>query len=81
MKTKQLANVLIKILGVWFSVNTISSILQGLVFFVVNTRGGRPLNDYWVYSAMSTMVVAAVGIYLMVNSRGVAEFLFKGENE
>ena len=81
MKTKQLANVLIKILGLWFSVNTLSSILQALVYFVVNTRGGRPLNDYWVYSAMSTMVVAALGIYLIVKSRDVAEFLFKSENE
>lgn len=79
MKTKQLANVLIKILGLSVLVHSIPTIITGL-FNIVRARGVGSPGDYWFYP-VSSVVLAAIGIYLIVKSQDVAAFLFKGENE
>jgi uncharacterized membrane protein len=79
MKTKQLANVLIKILGLSVLVHSIPAIITGL-FNMVRARGVGSPGDYWFYP-VSSVILTAIGIYLIVKSRDVAEFLFKNEDE
>jgi hypothetical protein len=79
MKSKQLANVLIKILGLSVVVHSIPAILPGLYNMARSSRIGSPL-DFWLYP-VSSVVLAALGICLIVKSRVVAEFLFKNEDE
>ena len=83
MKSKQLANVLIKILGLSVIVQSIPAIIRGLVNAIHAGMRAREVGmppDYWFYPA-SSVVLAAIGIYLMLKSRDVAECLFKGEDE
>jgi hypothetical protein len=79
MKTKQLANILIKILGLSNLVRSIPAIITGL-FNIVRARGSGYPGDSWFYP-VSSMVLAAIGILLIVKSRDVAAYLFKGEDE
>ena len=82
MKSKQLANVLIKILGLSVLVHAIPSILSGLLpmFQTIGSHGGVYLNYNWIYPS-SSLVSVAIGIYLVVKSRAVTAFLFKDEDE
>ncbi len=79
MKSKQLANVLIKILGLSVFVHSIPGIITGL-YNVVRVRGAGGPGDFWFYP-VSSLVLAAIGVYLIVKSRDVAAYLFKGEDE
>jgi hydrogenase/urease accessory protein HupE len=91
MKPKQLANVLIKILG-------LSICVHGLPAFVAAAIGAiesliHALQDghrtgaqfpYWTYSLtylIQSAVEFAAGIYLVVRSRWLVEKLFKDEAE
>jgi hypothetical protein len=82
MKTKQLANILIKILGLSVLVHGIPSILSGLLpmFQAIGSHGNYVSNSFWLYP-LSSVVSAAIGIYLVVKSRDVAAFLFRDEDE
>ena len=82
MKTKQLANILIKILGLSVLVHSISSIISELLPFlqIMGANGNLHSNYYWLYP-LSSVVSAIIGIYLLVKSRDVAAFLFKVEDE
>jgi hypothetical protein len=79
MKTKQLANILIKILGLSTFVHSIPSIITGLFNVVQANRVGSP-PDYWFYP-VSSLALAAIGIYLIVQSRQVTMLLFKSDDE
>jgi len=83
MKSKQLANVLIKILGLSVLVEGIPSILNGL-FSLLQIRGsGSQIGNmgyYWLYP-LSSVVTVVLGVYLIIKSREVAEYLFKGDEE
>jgi len=79
MKSKQLANILIKILGLSVVIHGIPAIITGL-FNMVRARGGGSPGDYWFYPA-SSVILLALGIYLIIKSRCVAEWLFKNEEE
>ena len=79
MKTKQLANVLIKILGLSVVLHSVPAIITGLFNIVRATGRGSP-GDYWFYP-VSSVVLLALGICLVVKSRCVTELLFKGEDE
>jgi hypothetical protein len=80
MKTKQLANILIKILGLSVVVHGIPSIITGLVQ-TLQVRGMGSQNGYfWLYP-FSSVILVAIGIYFVVQSRDVAAFLFKDEDE
>jgi len=81
MKTKQLANVLIKILGLSVVVHSVPAIMTGLINIIREASiASRSPRDYWFYPVLS-LVLAALGICLIVMSRCVADFLFKSEDE
>ena len=79
MKPKQLANVLIKILGLSVIVQGIPAFGTG-VFNLVQLKGAGSPPGYWVY-ALFSMLLVAIGIFLIIKSRAVTEFLFKDEEE
>ncbi len=79
MKSKQLANVLIKILGLSVCVHAAGPLLSGL-FNLARARSGAVPGEYWFYP-LPSLILAVIGICLIVRSRGVAEFLFKDEAE
>ena len=80
MKSKQLANVLIKILGLSVLVHGIPSILTGLLT-LSQARGVGSRGEYfWLYP-LSSVVLVAIGIYFIVKSRDVTAILFKDEDE
>jgi hypothetical protein len=83
MKTKQLANVLIKILGLSVIVQGVPIILAGLLsmlqFEGVGPGSGAAYN-YFLH-LLPTLVMVAIGIYLLVESRAITAALFKDEDE
>ena len=82
MKTKSLANILIKILGLSVLVHAIPAIVSGLLpmFQAMGAHGNFYSNNYWLYP-LSPAVSVAIGIFLIVKSREVMAFLFQDENE
>jgi zinc transporter ZupT len=82
MKTKQLANVLIKILGLSVLVHAIPSFLTALLPMLqaIGFPERTAWNYYWLY-LLADVVSVAIGIYLIAKSRNVAAFLFKDEND
>jgi hypothetical protein len=82
MKTKQLANVLIKLLGLSVAIHSIPNVVSMLYSAFGNAARFRPLGEsenWWIYP-LSSLIVPAIGIYLIVRSRNVAECLFKDED-
>ena len=79
MKTKQLANVLIKILGLSVCVHSVPGVISGL-FSVARAKGGHVPGEYWFYP-LPSLVSLAIGVYLIAMSWKVAAFLFKGEED
>ena len=77
MKTKQLANVLIKILG-------LSECVQSVIYIfgmIINTIENHFAASFpWVIF-LTGAIHAAIGIFFIVKSRDVAGFLFKNEDE
>ena len=82
MKTKQLANILIKILGLSVLVHGIPSFLSGFLplFQAIGSQGNSYTIYFWIYP-LSSVVMIASGIFLVVKSRDVTAFLFNGEDE
>jgi len=80
MKTKQLANILIKILGLSVLVHSIPSIISGLVQILQVRSMSSQIDFYWIYP-FSAVLQIALGIYLVLKSRDVAACLFKNEDE
>jgi hypothetical protein len=79
MKTKQSACVLIKILGLSVFVASIPGIITGL-FNARLARGAGSPGDWWFFPVPS-LVLAAIGIYLIAQSRQVTALLFKSDDE
>lgn len=85
MKSKQLANVLIKVLGLSMCLHGIPSFATGFVRgFLIgigslseSAKAQYPASPYIIGS----LVELALGIILIVKSKAVADFLFKGEDE
>jgi hypothetical protein len=86
MKTKQLANILIKILGLSVIIHGIPSVITGIPTMLHNMGRSSPGVNYtgvgyiWLYG-FSSVILVVIGICLVVKSREVAAFLFKGEDE
>ena len=79
MKTKHLANVLIKILGLSILIGSITRIFFGQIIMSRAVRtGSQGFN--WPYVILDA-IVPVIAICLIVKSRAVAEFLFKNEEE
>jgi Mg2+ and Co2+ transporter CorA len=79
MKSKQLANVLIKILGLSVVIHSVPNIITGL-FNMMRTRGGGLPGENWFYP-VSSVVLLALGIFLILKSRCVTDLLFKNDDE
>ena len=83
MKSKQLANVLIKIIGLYICLLAIPSFVSGILLIFLSQFGVK-----WDEKLLGTLsfaigatVQAVVGVILIVNSRKIAGFWFKNEDE
>ena len=76
MKSKQLANVLIKVLGLSLCVQGVMRFVTGIFNVLASSRA--PF--LWV-NFVSGAILAAIGIYFIARSQNVAGCLFKGEDE
>jgi hypothetical protein len=82
MKSKQLANVLIKMLGLSICVYAIPSFVEGVLVML----SGKP-PTYFVTvlgisaTAMSAIVQVIVGIVIITKSQKIAGWMFKSEDE
>jgi hypothetical protein len=92
MKPKQLANVLIKILGISVFLYAIPSFFSGVfielfgfVFGLASSGRSSSASSYSLAYplgyGLSAVVSIAIAIFLIVKSRKIAEFLFRGEDE
>ncbi len=80
MKTKQLANILIKILGLSVVVHGIPAVISGIFNIVRASKAYGSPSDFWAYP-ISTVILLVIGVYLIVKSRDVTALLFKDEDE
>jgi uncharacterized membrane protein len=88
MKPKQLANVLIKILGLSMIAHGISGLINGVLGWLQFTSDNHlPVfadpgrnSHYWMM-VLYALFPLAIGLVLMVGSRWLAEKLFKDEVE
>lgn len=80
MTKKQLADVLIKVLGLSFCVDGIIRIVSGVisVFATLATRFGTGSVYVWV-TPFTGVILAAIGLLLVVLSRAIADMLFRDE--
>ena len=80
MTKKQLADVLIKILGLYFCVDGILRVVSGVitVFATLATRFGTGSIYTWV-TPFTGLILVAIGFLLIVLSRAIADVLFRDE--
>ncbi len=78
MKMTQLANVLIKILGLSVSIHAVPQVLNGLFNLTLSDGRGMPHGVYW-FLPVPSIVLLVGGLCLIVKSRCIAEYLFRGE--
>jgi len=79
MNSKQLANVLIKILGLSVIVHNLSTLIGGLLTIMQASRAGMAGGGS--FFLLTSVLTVFVGIFLIVKSRAIAEFLLKAEDE
>jgi hypothetical protein len=82
MNSKQLANVLLKILGLWICLQAIppftSGLARGFIAGLLQETASRPSASSWP-SVVGSFVYFAVGIFLICRSRYLAQRMFKEE--
>ena len=80
MNQKQLANVLIKILGLYFCVDGFVRIVSSVISLlaVLTSRNGFGSLYAWV-SPFTGLLMAAIGLLFILLSRAIADILFKDE--
>lgn len=85
MKRKNLADVLLKILGLYFCLNTIPSFIIGIAVALITGTASKVIAEVTITRvvgiAITGGVQAAVGIYLILQSHKIAERWFKNEDE
>jgi ABC-type nickel/cobalt efflux system permease component RcnA len=84
MKSKQLANVLIKIIGLYVCLCAIPGLVCGIAVVFARAVGAPQGNDAIAYvlpEAIGAAIQLVVGVILVVKSRNLAEFWFKNEDE
>jgi len=81
MNQKQLANVLIKILGLSFGVEGVVRIFTGIIsiFSEVASRGLPGLYLYLWTTPLGGLAIGVIGFVLIVLSRTIADILFGDE--
>jgi hypothetical protein len=82
MKPKQLANILIRILGLSLCAHSVIPILNGLITGLSSpaSYGYSYRAGGWFYLATG-LIPAAIGIFFIIQSRLITEKLFKDEAE
>jgi|GEM_PF-1657159 hypothetical protein len=80
MNQKQLANVLIKVLGLSLCAQSGLHIVSGVfnLFAVLASRGGAGGLYLWL-NPLSGVVLAIIGVLFIALSRDIADFLIKDE--
>ncbi len=82
MNSKQLANVLLKILGLWICVQCISPFISGFIRGFLSglhqETSSRPSGSPWP-SVVSSLVYFGVGVFFICRSRYLAQKMFKDE--
>lgn len=83
MNEKQLANVLIKILGISVFLHAIPSFVSGFIIglFSLGGSGGSSMPGRSWGLSVGAAVEAVIAILFIVKSRKNAEILLKGEDE
>jgi len=82
MKSKQLANVLIKILGLSFCVDGVVRAASGMLnLFAMLTIRNSSSSMYNWFNPLTGLLLAVIGFIFIVLSRPIASFLFKDEAE
>jgi hypothetical protein len=93
MKSKQLANVLLKILGLSMCLYAIPGVFSEITIAFTplwfSNEGSSNLHDTFIRQALVNAVSFAarevieigIGIFVIVKSRKISEFLFKNEAE
>ena len=84
MKSKQLANVLIKIMGLYVCLCAIPELVIGIGAPIFVFFGAAKWSDVMteeLSSAIGASIQSVVGIILVVKSWKLAEFWFKNEDE
>jgi hypothetical protein len=78
MNQKQLANVLIKILGLSFCVDGVVRAASGVLnlFAMLTSRNGLSAAYVWV-TPLTGLLLATIGILFIALSRPIADLLFK----
>jgi hypothetical protein len=83
MKSKQLANVLIKTIGLYICLLAIPGFVSGILL-VFSSALHVSWSDYlfrMATYAVGDVVQAAVGVFIIIKSRKIAEFWFKNDDE
>ncbi len=80
MNQKQLANVLIKILGLYFCVDGLVRIISGVLnmLAVLTSRSGFGSFYTWI-SPFTGIIMATIGLFFIVLSRVIADILIRDE--
>jgi len=78
MNSKKLANVLIKILGLSLCAHGAENFISGVIFMA--TTGGGVARGFWMI-LVSSLVPAAIGVGLILQSRLITDKLIKSEDE
>jgi hypothetical protein len=80
MKSKQLANVLFKIIGISFFLHGIPSFISGfLMGFLLLAPPSAPRNT-WIYTVAGVVQLVVAALFI-IKSRNLAEFFFRNETE
>jgi hypothetical protein len=83
MKSKQLANVLIKILGLSLVVHGIPAVISAAMTMLIAEGMGARQGAWFPgwFGQIIPVITMIIGIVLIVASRNITEFLFKTEDE
>lgn len=80
MKQKELANVLIKVLGLYFLVDGGVRVISGALNLLGALTTLRTFGSFYTWVTPFTgMLLAAIGLLLILLSRAIADILFKDE--
>lgn len=83
MKSKQLANVLIKMLGLSVCLYAIPSCVGGILFGLTSMSASKPDIAFlrMFSSAVGTGIQAIIGIVIICQSQKIAGMMFKTDDE
>jgi hypothetical protein len=84
MKSRQLANILIKIVGLYIclcGIPSLVSMLAGTLLWAMRAPHWEDSMVYEVPNGIAAAVQFVVGLFLIIKSRSLAEFWFKEADE